>query len=194
MANTNAPFGFLPARHLAGGVVRMNAIGQYYMTSGLASNLFAGDVVKQLNTGPYIDRAGATDASLIGVWAGVQFINPLDQRPWWTDYWATGQTTVGAVDANAFIFDDPQVIFTVQAITGTAFTATMIGNNSRLAATAGNTTTRRSAESLDVANVGTSTDQFRILNLAAIPGNALGDSAVVEVRFNQHLQASTTGV
>lgn len=193
MANTNAPFGFIPCRHFRGGVLRPNNAGQYYIASAYNTALYAGDVVILTNAGPYVNRASNSDALLVGVFRGVQFINPLDQRPWWTDSWIASQATVGSLDALADIQDDPDTVYQVQCLTGTAAAVSIVGNNAPLEATAGNSLTHRSAESLSVATTTTGTDQFRILNLAPLPGNAWGDSAIVEVKFNKHLYLTVTG-
>jgi hypothetical protein len=193
MANLNAPFGFVAARHQNGGVLRLNSGAQWLIASGSSTAIYAGDVMKGLSTG-YVDKAAATDASLIGVFNGVYFVNPFDSRPWWSNYWPAAQATVNSADALAAIADDPDIVFQVQTKTGTNFTFTMVGNNSRLDAGTGSIPNQKSGETLDISNVGTSTDQFRILQLSQIPGNALGDSAIVDVLFNQHLLKSTSGV
>lgn len=193
MANTNAPFGFIPTRHLMGGILRSNNSGPWYIASGYATSIFDGDVVIATATGPYINRAPNNSALIAGVFSGVLFTNPLDGRPWWTNMWVGAQVSVGALDTPAFIMDDPNTVFKAQCLTGTAFTATMVNNNAPIDVTAGSTATRRSAESVSVASTATTTDQIRILGLTGLPDNALGDSAIIDCKFNQHLLIGATG-
>ena len=42
MANVNAAFGFVPVRHMSSSPIRTN---KYTITSGLAENIFTGDLV-----------------------------------------------------------------------------------------------------------------------------------------------------
>lgn len=187
MANTNAPNGFRPLRHLTGGVVRAN---EYPIASATASNIFAGDIVKLLSTG-LLDVAAAGDTNIIGVFQGVQWID-TDGSVRFEKKWPTGQVTLGSANAKAFVFDDPNTVFEAQVTTGTAFAQTHVGNNADITATAGNTATNISKHSIDISAAGSGTAQIRILGLA---GNSeTGDSARVECIINEHLLRSTSGI
>ena len=48
MANVDAAFGFVPVRHMSGNAPRTN---KYTIASGLAENIFTGDLVILINTG-----------------------------------------------------------------------------------------------------------------------------------------------
>ena len=48
MANVDAAFGFVPIRHMSGNAPRTN---RYTIASGLAENIFKGDMVIIINTG-----------------------------------------------------------------------------------------------------------------------------------------------
>jgi len=48
MANVDAAFGFVPIRHMSGNAPRTN---KYTIASGLAENIFTGDLVILINTG-----------------------------------------------------------------------------------------------------------------------------------------------
>lgn len=187
MANTNAPNGFRPVRHLTGGVVRAN---EYPIASGTGADIFAGDIVKLLDTG-LLTVAAATDVNLIGVFQGVQWID-TDGTVRFEKKWPSGQVTRGAENAKAFVFDDPATVFEAQCTTGTSFTQSMVGNNADITATAGNTSTNISKHSIAISGAAAASAQIRILGLA---GNSeLGDAARVECIINEHLLRSTSGI
>lgn len=189
MPNVNAPFGFIPTRHLMGGVIRMR---EYRLAAATANAIFNGDVVKLLNTG-YADRAAGGDTNLLGIMAGVRWTD-TDGTPRWSPYWPAAQATKGSGDAFISVYDDPNIAYRVQCKTGTAFALTHVGNNADFEYSAGNTSTGRSAGRLDISAAGAGAANFRILQLFPIVGNDFGDSAIVEVRFNEHLLLSTSGI
>ena len=66
MANVDAAFGFVPVRHMSGNAPRTN---KYTIASGLAENIFTGDLVVLINTGLLTPHT-ATETNNIGVFAG----------------------------------------------------------------------------------------------------------------------------
>ena len=62
MANVDAAFGFVPVRHMSGNAPRTN---KYTITSGLAENIFSGDMVI-LTADGVITPAGATEDKSVG--------------------------------------------------------------------------------------------------------------------------------
>lgn len=183
MANADQPNGLTPARHYHGGVIRANA---YRIASGLAANIFSGDLVKSAGTGQTITVCAAGDRT-VGVFAGVSYPDAngdMQFRP----NWVTGTTTKGSVDAIAWVYDDPAIAFEIQH-SGTS-TATMDGNFADItAATAGSTATGRSGFELDTASVTATTatgGQLKILQLVERPDNAIGLNAKVLVLINEH--------
>lgn len=172
-----------------GGTIRPK---EHRIASGLASNIAVGDVVKLLATG-YIDRAAAGDTNLIGVFGGVQWTD-TDGTVRFSSLWPTGTATQGAADAMATVYEDPNIAYFMQCATGVAFAQTHVGNNADFVYTAPDTLLGRAKSALDLSTVGTATANFRILGLGPQPANGLGDSAIVEVRFNEHLLLSATGI
>ena len=70
MANVDAAFGLTPVRHLSGnGYSRANV---YTITSGLAENIFTGDVVI-ITSGGVLTPHTATEVNNIGVFGGVSY-------------------------------------------------------------------------------------------------------------------------
>jgi hypothetical protein len=186
---TNAPNGFTPLRHAAGGVIRAN---EYPIASGLASSIGYGDVVVQTNGG-LIDRAAAGDTNIIGVFAGVKWTD-TDGTPRFEKRWPTGTATLGAANATAFVYDDPYIVFEAQVTTGTNLTQTMFGNNADITATAADTASGFSRESINISSTAATTAQVRLLGLSQRPDQSLGDASRVECMFQEHLLRTTVGI
>lgn len=191
MANTDNPNGFDPSRHLKGGVIRAS---EKLIASGYNANIFTGDVVKLLNTG-LIAVAAAGDIDIIGVFGGVEW-TAEDGEYKFSRYWPASTATKGAANAKAYVYDDPEIAFAVQTVSGTAFAQTMVGSNCDITATAGDAATGQSAMELGIGTIVATTAQCRILGLIPRGDNALGEHADVEVMFLEHLMrpAGTAGI
>lgn len=181
MANLNAPNGFTPVRHQKGGVVRYD--GGYSITSALASDIFLGDVVTLLGNGKDIDVAAAGDV-VLGVFAGCRY-TAANGDVVWSKQWVSGTATLGSVDAEAFVYTDPAIVYAVQADT---IAEAGIGLAADLIAGAGNAATGVSGFTLNGTTAG-ATGQFLTLGLAASPGGIYpaeyGAYARVEVVTNE---------
>lgn len=194
MANTDRANGFTPSRHLKGGIIRAS---EKLIASGLAENIFSGDVVK-LNTTGLISLAGITDTNLIGIFAGVEW-TATDGEFKYSRFWPTGTATKGAANAKAYVYDDPEIAFAVQTKSGTAFTQAMVGANVDHAQEhAGSTTTGQSGEEIEIASPApvATTAQFRVLGLIPRADNELAEHADIEVMFVETLMrpAGTIGI
>ncbi len=100
MANVDAAFGFVPVRHLSGnGYSRANV---YTITSGLAENIFTGDLCIITADG-VITPHTATEVNNIGVFAGVSY-TASDGSYVYSQYWPSGTT---ATDINAYVYYEP---------------------------------------------------------------------------------------
>ena len=166
MANLDAPNGFVPVRHLNGGTVRYT--GGYTIASGEASSIFQGDAVilhaTPAGDGNNIDVAAA-GGEIIGVFAGCQY-TAANGDVVWSNQWVGGTTTKGSAPAEAFVYTDPSIVFSVQ-VDGT-IANTDIGNFADLVAGAGNASTGVSGFELSATTAGTIA-QFQILGLSAQP-------------------------
>jgi len=87
MANTNAPNGFVPLRHLTGGVIRPQA---YPIANGFATSLFSGDLVTLLSDGTVGIGTNATNA--LGVFYGVQYIDQTSGDVKFSKIWPASTT------------------------------------------------------------------------------------------------------
>ncbi len=176
MANVDAAFGFVPVRHMSGNAPRTN---KYTIASGLAENIFTGDLVILINTGLLTPHT-ATETNNIGVFAGVSY-TASDGSFVYSEYWPSGTT---ATDIVAYVYDDPYTVFKVQSAGTTA--QTNIGNCADVVAGAGSTLTGQSGFEISgtmAAGIAT----CKIIGLFESPDNAFGANAVMEVLINEHI-------
>lgn len=178
MANTDAPFGFRPVRHLMGGLVRSN---QYHIEGGLAANIFRGDPVKSTGTTKRVTVAAAGN-TIVGVFDGCQYVNAQGEIVY-SNYWPTGQTVKTGTVPIAYVFDDPNILFEVQ-VDG-AFAEADVGQDADFVAGTGSTSTGNSAFELDSSDIGTG-DNLHIYDYVRDGQNEVGTNARVLVLIKEH--------
>lgn len=150
MVNTFSPFGFRD--YLAGsGGAGTFAQHSYKISSGNATAIFRGDPVSPVvapATG-YIKQAVPGTTVIAGIFEGCSYLSTSQKRTIWMNYWPGSDA---AYDVDAYVFDDPNAQFVVQAtgtianITGT-LTAQTSGPQMQYAqftAGTGNTSTQQS--------------------------------------------------
>lgn len=177
MANTNAPYGLRPSRHLTGGVTRTT---EYPISGSYTTKIYLGDPVG-LSSGNVIIGTNAGTAH-VGVFAGVKYINAKGEKVF-SKYW-TGES--GATEIKALVYDDPAQIFAIEA---TTFAAANLGVGYDLAIAAGVTTIGLSKTVINVA--ATTGAAYKILGLINRDDNESGDYAEVEVIAVKHALASS---
>jgi hypothetical protein len=184
MANVDAAFGFVPIRHLSGnGYSRAN---KYTITSGLAENIFTGDLVIITADG-VITPHTATEVNNIGVFAGVSY-TASDGSYVYSQYFPTGTTGSSII---AYVYDDPYTVFKVQSAGTPA--QTNIGNCADVVAGTGSTITGQSGFELS-GTMSNGTATCKILGLYEGPENAFGTNAIMEVLINEHLLKDSAGI
>lgn len=180
MANLDAPNGFNPVRHLNGGVVRYD--DSFTIPSGSAFDIFLGDMVRLSGTGRDIDVAAATE-ELLGVFAGCRY-TAANGDVVWAKQWVNGTATLGAVDAEAFVYTDPNIVYRAQCVT---IAEADIGQAADIVAGAGNAATGISGFEVD--STFGATGQVMILGLAKEPDginvSEYGADAKVECVINE---------
>lgn len=198
MATTAAPYGLRPI-NLIGGQNFAGSTRQIKIASAYAANIFFGDIValdangtivKVTNVGSAADQF---PAGVVGVFLGCSYTSPTLNYYLQSQYWPTGTV---ASDATAYICDDPDTLFQVQANGSVAQTG--LGLNYPVIQTAGSTTTGDSKVALNAAGgVTTSTVAFRLVDFVNGPFSTVGDSftdCIVKFNFGQHSYYSATGV
>jgi hypothetical protein len=179
MANTNAPFGLRPFRHMSGG--DCNRTNAYSIASEYGTSIYTGDVVELTGTGRNIAKSAAANMDNIGVFKGCQYVNSQGEQVF-SHYWPA---STAATDIIAHIVDDPNVSFECQA------DGAVVGEMQLLAdwnVGTGSTTTGQSGLYAVVSGTSSTTGKaLRVVGLIDRPGNAYGSYAKIEVMFATHV-------
>lgn len=174
MSATSAPFGFRPVFHPTG-----NTRGKpFTIASGYGTTIYKNMPVI-LNTNGTI-TAGTAAADILGTLVGVEYTDSTG-KPTYSNYWPA--STV-ATNITAYVNDDPDTVYEVQADGSIAQTA--IGDQADISnATNGSTSTGLSSCTLSATLAGAGVQaQFRIVGFGQAPDNAIGDAyTVVQVQL-----------
>ena len=175
MANADRPSGARPVRNINGSTAIQ--ITPYSVDSSNSTAIFIGDFIIAEADGNVAPYAVTTGGNLLGVCVGVDGdYGDLSRR-------YLPATTAGTV----MVCDDPDMIFAIQEDdAGTALTSAARGANCDVLATAGSTTTSKSAHEIDRSQVTNAVAQLRLHRLVPRDDNAHGDSAEWEVLINEH--------
>ena len=185
MANIDAGFGLRPVGKLGSEAINMGT-SQYQIANGETDVIFKGDLVK-LETSGKITKSGNGDAvAAIGVFNGCFYNDPTTQKPTFSNHYPGSITpTQGAIEA--FVYDDPNMLFEIQADGVVA--ADKVGRNADIVYAAGNTINGQSKTELNstVANAGAAA-QLRIIRICEDPENSdiASTNANWIVRINEH--------
>ena len=198
MATTAAPYGLRPI-NLIGGQVFAGSTRQIKIASGYAANIFFGDIVaiglngtivKVTNVGT---NADPFPAGTVGVFLGCTYTDPNLKYKLNAQYWPSGTV---AADAMAYVCDDPDALFQIQA--DDAVTQTMLGSNFGVNQTAGSTASGNSKVALDVGTrATTSTIGLRLVDFVEGPFSTVGDTytdCIVKFNAGIHTYNNATGV
>jgi len=168
MANKDAAFGLRPAR-MMGGAPFSGGQSRYRIASGYSGKIFQGDLVKQV-TGGGVERAAASSTvPVVGVFNGCQYTDPTTGETVFKNYYPG---SISASDIIAFVVDDPNVVFEVQA--DAAFpVADLFGNFDIVDnATTGDVKSGRSNMELDVTTGATTTTlPLKAIDISQDPDN-----------------------
>lgn len=194
-ANTSNPSGFTPIKHSTGGVpMRVNSSQDYAIAGGLASNIYRGSLVKPTGTGANIDVVAAGANPSIGPFKGVSYIDAggnTQFRP----YWGSGQTVLGGSTPEAYVYDDPELIFDAQVSGAAGLANTNIGNTANILVGTGSTLTGQSADQIDQSTLSASAvnQQIQIQGLRLITGNTYGQFARATCTIFLHYKGPLAG-
>lgn len=200
----NAPQGFVETIPLTGATWN-TATSVYPIKSGYATSIYTGDPVTASQPGGNGDGTiaiGVAGSGVYGVFKGVIYTDANNIKQI-LPYWPGGTATLGTANAEAFVIDDPNVEFDIQA-TARAIVETDIGKNANFVIAAGSTRSGITGTSL-AANTAalTATLSCKILRLTPVvsvgstsgfPNNTFGTPFNnVIVTFNNHLLKGGTG-
>jgi len=198
MATTAAPYGLRPI-NLIGGQLFAGSTRQIKIASAYNSNIFFGDIVALSSNGVIVKVANVGSAAdqfpagVVGVFLGCTYTDPNLKYKLNSQYWPTGTV---ASDAMAYVCDDPDTLFQIQASASVA--QADLGLNFPVVQTAGSTTTGNSKVALNAAGgATTSTIGMRLVDFVDGPFSTVGDAftdCIVKFNFGQHSYYNATGV
>ncbi len=190
MANDDAPMGLWPISHPSG-CLRKNVFGNYIIDANTAGALARGDLVSS-EAGGNIELSAANDGVIVcGVFWGCEYVD-ADGQIHHSAY--IPATKTGFTGMKAHVYDDPTIVFGVQADSGTDLTVASVFNTANHVAGTSDSTRKLSGHELDSSDVGTGS-QLKILGLVDMPNNAWGEHVKLRVLINEHLhKAAVAGV
>ena len=198
MAATASPYGLRAVNHL-GGTPYAGSTRMYPIASATAINIYYGSVVNVLGSGfltPNLTVGTAAApfvAGTVGVFVGVTYTDPGSGNVVFRQNYPTGTV---AADIQAYVVDDPAVIFQVQA--NGAVTAAALGSCCSILAQTTATGTLSSGNSTTAVNAATlsvNQDAFKIVDFVDSPTSTVGDAFTdLLVKFNPVAHAYTSGV
>jgi hypothetical protein len=185
MANIDKAFGLRPLGNLsATGAQKQYG---YEIADNQSGAIYQGDLVTVYD-GYLVKFAPATHTAAVGVFNGCQYIDPTTGKPTWKNY-NPGSVNITAGKIIADVIDDPSQLFIIQA--DEDIVQADIGKNADVVGTGGSTTTGVSTMELDSSTIANSAAlNLKIVGLYNVPGNELGNYAVVVVKINEHLYGS----
>jgi len=199
MATTATPYGLRPINEVSG-TSYAGATRKLPIASGYGTNIFYGSIVVIAADGTIQlmtdigSQADQFPVGTVGVFMGCSYTDAtlgfVNRQMW--------PANTVAADAQAFIVDDPNVAFQMQADGAVAQAA--LGRNAPLAnvqsTTTGSTITGNSNVALDATTAATSGIALRIVDFVDAPGSSVGDAFTdVIVKFNPiaHSYTNPTG-
>jgi hypothetical protein len=188
----SAPYGLRPV-NLIGGQVYAGSTRLMKIASEYNTDIFYGDVVKLVSSGTVEKDTGTTTATPVGIFLGCVYTNPTTKQRLQTQYWPANTV---ATDAQAYVVDDPDVLFKVAAVSGTTVVAfygqTVVGSNAPLVQNSGSTTTGDSAVAINGGSVATTASlPIRIIDVVPDTANSGGSFCEFICKFNAPYVVST---
>jgi hypothetical protein len=185
MANVDKAFGLRPLGNLsATGAQKQYG---YLIADNQSGAIYQGDLVT-LKDGYVIQFNPATHTAALGVFNGCNYIDPTTGKPTWKNYYP-GSVNITQGTINADVLDDPNQLFIIQNDETSAVTD--YGKNADVVVGTGNSTTGVSGMELDTSTIATTAAlNLKVIGLYNVPGNTVGEFAVVVVKINEHLYGS----
>lgn len=175
MSATSAPFGLRPAFHPSG-LDRAQALAGG-IPSAYASDILKGQAVLYVAGSGVIEPVNATGDAVSGAFAGVEWTDTTGRRRV-SNYWPAN-TAYQTGSCVAYFYNDPNIVYEIQADGSVAQTA--IGLDANLSNfAAGSNVTGLSQATLNATVLSTGVQgQVQVLDLAPYPDNAWGDNFTI---------------
>jgi hypothetical protein len=191
MANVVEKFGLRPYRKLDGTPL-VGAQNRYTIANNYGTAIYQGDLVIPVTGGNIERHVYNNSTSVVGVFNGCFYTDPTTQKPTYSNYYPG---SIAASDITAFVVDDPDAVFLVDA--DAAFTRADLFQNYSLTNATGNTKTGISEFQLDVGASGTNASfVIQALDISQDPDNSdtASANANILVRINKHFYRDGTGI
>lgn len=193
MSSSATPYGARPVGTLSASGSFTGKVRHYGIASGYGTAIFYGDFVKLVAAGTVEKDTGTTTLTPVGIFLGVSYTDPNTSQKTFSQYFPA---STAADDIQAYVLDDPNVLFEMQADGSAA--VTNIGNNVAVVQTAGSTSIGTSKNAIDISTAAstTATLPVRIVDISPKSDNASGDSFTdLVAKFNAgHIMDNTTGI
>jgi len=168
MANKDAAFGMKPVR-MIGGAPYTGGQSRYRIAANYGTSIFQGDMVAQVTGGTVEVHADGGTVPVVGVFNGCMYTDPTSGEQVFSNYYPA---STNASDLIAFIIDDPDVVYEVQA-DDTFPVADLFGNFDIVYTSAGSTKTGISGAELDVTTGATNTNlPIKAIDISEDPNNS----------------------
>jgi len=184
MANVDKAFGLNPYKgNSAGSSVQI--VNTYLINpSGYGTSIYQGDIT--IFASGYINTAAASSANIVGAFSHCYYV-ATDGTPTFKNYYPASTTALGSGKIEAYIYDDPNQLFVVQADGASA--QTCIGRNADTDGIGGSTTTGVATRELDSTTIDTTLAlQLKIVGVVQddVNGDLTADNANLIVLINEH--------
>ena len=168
MANKDASFGLKPVR-MMGGSPYSGGQSRYRIAANYGTSIFQGDLVMQVTGGSVEIHADGGTVPIVGVFNGCMYTDPTTSEQIFSNYYPA---STNAADIIAFIHDDPNTVFEVQA-DDTFPVADLFGNFDIVYTNSGSTYTGISGAELDVTTGATATSlPLKAIDVSQDPDNS----------------------
>lgn len=168
MANKDASFGLRPVR-MMGGSPYSGGQSRYRIAANYGTAIHQGDMVMQVTGGTVEIHADGGTVPIVGVFNGCQFTDPTTGEQVFKNHYPA---STNASDIIAFIVDDPNVVFEVQA--NAAFPiADLFGNFDIIYTNSSSTLSGVSGAELDVSTGATTAGlPLKAIDISQDPDNS----------------------
>ena len=195
MATSATPNGAEPVNTLSASGSYTGKVRHIKIASGYGTAIFYGDFVKLVAAGT-LEKAAVTTsvvAGTVGIFVGCSYTDPSTNQMTFNQQFPA---STAASDIMAYVVDDPNVLFTIQADGAPTNVNDIYGKNTLLVQTAPDTSLKVSRVALDISELSTDAQNpiREIDYLGGHEGDEKGTSFPVLVcKFNYHQHSSTTG-
>jgi hypothetical protein len=184
MANVDKAFGLNPYKGVSSGS-SVQIVNKYNIsTSGYGTSIYQGDIT--IFASGFINTAAASSANIVGAFSHCYYV-ATDGTPTFKNYYPASTTALGSGPIEAYIYDDPNQLFVVQADGASA--QTCIGRNADTDGIGGSTTTGVATRELDSSTINTTAAlQLKIVGVVQddVNGDLTADNANLIVLINEH--------